>query len=148
MLFYTQQHVNFLKNKEILYPDPAFEDGYLKQFYPFMKQAYHDKINQDFDVSSGLIWGWPTISEAFLYYEDMPKSDVIIEANIPDTQVLKSDFDAWHLVLNNYMPEVWPHMFSEEALHKDGFLENADTFTPQLVIDHLDRKNICNVFYR
>ncbi len=148
MLFYTQQHINFIKSGNTLLPDTSFEDDYLKQFYPFMKQAYHDRIDSNFNVNNGLIWGWPTREEAFWYYEDMPKSHVIIAADIPAKNILTSDFDAWHMVLNNYHSEHWNHMFDEKELREIGFLEDSEKFTPQLVTSHINTKDIIDVICR
>lgn len=147
MRFFTEQDKRFLKNQDVLTASTAFEDEYLTKAYPFMKKAYRERINPNFSDKQALIWGWPSRSEAFWYYQNMPKSKVIIEAEIPDSEVLVSDFFIWHLVLNNISPEFWQDIFSEQALRKDGLLLEDESFTPQLVTDHIDRKNIIDVFY-
>jgi len=148
MLFCTQQNNHFLQNKEIITVDSHYETDIFQDKYLWMKTKYRELINPDYDEHQALIWGWPTREEALYYFEDMPTTSCIIIAEIPDKDVLVTDFYGWHNVLNNYDPKYWDTILNEKDMRQNGLLEENEVFTPQLVTDHLDKSNIIDIIYK
>lgn len=146
MLFYTQQKRNFLKNQEITTVSSDYEDPYFKNAYRWLKSQYRDKTQRPFPDQNALIWGWPDKETAFWYAKDMPRNQYLLEIEVPNDTILVSDYFAWHAVLNNWEPESWPYIFDESQMRQHKMLEPDETFTPQLVTDHICRKNIKNIF--
>ena len=146
MLFYTQQNRSFLQNKEITTVTAKYENPDFKKPYSWLKHQYQIRVNPHFNIENAFIWGWPDKETALWYAKDMSRDQYLLEIEVDDNTILTSDFFGWHAVLNNWEPETWPFIFNEQDMRNHNLLEPDETFTPQLITDHIYRKNIKNIF--
>lgn len=91
------------EKSEIIQEWDNFENSY-KWLSTIMNSSI-PKLNKEITYP---IWAWHTyrgkpykIDRRTTYYKNLTKNDYILEVEIPDTEVLLSDFDKWHYVLNN-----------------------------------------------
>lgn len=149
MLFYTQQNQKFITADDFLTTSQENEWIMFKKSYSWLKDQYQKRINPNFPKENALIFGWPESNLNEI--ETMPAEHCIIIADIPKERILPSDFQAWHMVLNNmtqldeYQPFDWNTIFSESKLRKNGFLTDSEKFEPQLVVDGIYKSEIINI---
>lgn len=103
-----------IKAKHCYHPDPNNLDvmSHLDQdfadAYDWLINQFNQRIPKP-DQATIPIWWWlDNNSRPKEFQEDMPPKPVkvIIEANYPKNQVLLSDFEKWHYVLNKwYLPD-------------------------------------------
>ena len=83
------------------------EDENFKRAYSWMIKEMHRRIGYPRQQNSYPIWGWYRSHDFKHQRPDFRwsknyKNDVCIELDIPENQVLLSDFESWHFVLNNW----------------------------------------------
>lgn len=79
-----------------------------EESYKWISNIMNISIPKTNDKITYPIWAWHTyrgkpykIDRRTTYYKILTKDDYILEIEIPDEEVLLSDFDKWHYVLNN-----------------------------------------------
>jgi len=76
--------------------------------YKWLSKIMNSSIPKSNEEITYPIWAWHTyrgkpykIDRRTSYYKNLTKNDYILEVEIPDKEVLLSDFDKWHYVLND-----------------------------------------------
>lgn len=100
-----------LNKNGVFYCDPSkadnLKDTDFKLAYQWMIKQMKRKISLPPQNVKTPLWAWYRSSDYhhkrpdFRWVRDYP-DEVCIEFNIPEGQVLLSDFEAWHFVLNNW----------------------------------------------
>lgn len=108
MIFYCVhelEYINKFKDKEYLENDLSYSELYK---YPNFARAYkwmEHKMRQRLKNYDGenLLWLWTTLPEEISDFNewDIGKTFVTLKVDIPEEDVLLSDFIAWHYILNN-----------------------------------------------
>lgn len=97
--------------------------------YNWLNERMKDKIGNPPDNIQYPVWAWhtrnwkqkkPDLREAG--HGTRGTKMVCLEIEIPDDEVVLSDFDAWHFVLNNWY--IGDALTSEESDEEDIWLEN------------------------
>lgn len=97
-----------------------FRNDY-EEAYAWIEQAMSDRGIRRNHTSDPLVWAWhtwdgahrlPQLNDEYLWSDDPMwrnsehekdshgRDEVLLEIEVPDDQVLLSDYDAWHFVLN------------------------------------------------
>ncbi|MDZ4910376.1 DUF3841 domain-containing protein, partial [Clostridium perfringens] len=108
MKFYTIQTLEFWENNK--------NNRYLENDYKYVtkewvtpyKWMYKQMCERIEDVDSSMIWVWtprPDLSRSG--YSDRGNECVLLELELDESQVLLSDFDMWHLPLNNMTVDMY-----------------------------------------
>ena len=122
--FYEQ-----LKIEKVFHCNPALTDEYFRKAYDWLAQQMAVRIGPPPDGILYPIWAWHTIdgknqkpdlrrSE----YKEYDAQPVCLELQIPDNQVLLSDYDAWHIVL--YNGYYFDYTNDEEADIQDAWFDS------------------------
>lgn len=138
MKFYTIQKLKAweeAKSHGVLTGDKDYidEDWLLDSYIWIMKQMKKrlKDYNDEFPV-----WLWLDTSN--IYFNELLEDEyVLLEVSLPEEQVLISNFDAWHTVINNWhldeendtitKEESWEYIFDKEKLDKLGYgFDNED----------------------
>lgn len=97
--FQSEAAYRVLAETGVLVGDPALADPDLGHAYPWMKLHADRRLPTD---GSGLIWLWPTTTRRGLVDQAKhARSDVLLTVRMPRDHVLLSEFDDWHVALNN-----------------------------------------------
>ncbi|MBI6874651.1 DUF3841 domain-containing protein [Clostridium aciditolerans] len=105
MKFYTVQHIDAWresKKKGYLEGNKEFAIDGFEKHYSWMMEQMHKKLskyNGDYPV-----WLWsqkPDRKRVEQNYLEKDTKGVLLEAELDRADVLLSDFEAWHVVLNN-----------------------------------------------
>jgi hypothetical protein len=117
MILWTIQHLNvynILKEKGIYKPERKYTMAYnnidISQAYEWMKYSMYLLCKSSINMDDEIIWAWYQW-EGKRKPRDMRKSGyctkglpiVQLKIDIPDDNVLLSDFDLWHYVLNGWL---------------------------------------------
>ncbi|MED2737676.1 DUF3841 domain-containing protein [Bacillus toyonensis] len=166
-IYYTNQKIEAYKKfeeKGFLTGDEAFVDSDFLSAYKWLIEQMNNKINND---GSFPVWLWtekPNLNEEGHF--DPGTKAVCLTVEIPDEQILFSDFDAWHCVLNNWYcalteleddsfdrgkvditkEESWQRIFNFEQLQQSEMWGNAEQ-TLQGVTPVIKKEQVLNVEY-
>ncbi len=97
-----------VKVEKVIHCNPALTYEYFRKAYDWLAQQMAVRVGPPPDGVLYPIWAWHTIDgknqkpdlrrSGYKSYDARP---VCLELQIPDNQVLLSNFDAWHIVLND-----------------------------------------------
>lgn len=97
--FQSEGAYRTLAKTGVLEGDPALADVDLGHAYPWMKSQADSRLPTD---GPGLLWLWPTTTRRSLIDQARhARGDVLLTVRMPRSHVLLSDFDDWHIALNN-----------------------------------------------
>jgi hypothetical protein len=118
-----------LKVEKVLHCNPAFTDEDFRQAYDWLTRQMAVCIGSPPEGVLYPFWAWHTIDglhqkpdlrrSEYKAYNDNP---VCLELEIPDNKVLLSDFDGWHMVLNNLY--YLDYIDEEKADLEDAWLDS------------------------
>ncbi|WP_343344856.1 DUF3841 domain-containing protein [Terrisporobacter petrolearius] len=125
MKFYTIQTLEFWENNK--------NNKYLENDYKYVteewvtpyKWMYKQMCERIEEVDSSMIWVWtnrPDLRHSG--YSDRGDECVLLELELDESQVLLSDFDMWHLPLN----DITVDMYDNENIDKEKSWERIFDF--------------------
>jgi len=130
VILYTVQHIDayyVLRKNGILTGNP--KRSFLPESYEWMRKQMNLRIAEPSDTYP--IWLWthkPNRNQPALLRKGV--RGVILTVDVPEKQVLLSDFDAWHVVLNNQVLE----LYDGEEIDKETSWERI--FNLDLILHH------------
>lgn len=117
--------LNILNETGEFFAKEEFLDDYFKKSYKWLSEKMIEKIGCPKNKNIRFpIWAWhtrnfqhkkPDLRENL--YGEKDEWYVCMEIEIPDNEVVLSDFDAWHFVLNNWYLNT--DCYDEETFDKD-----------------------------
>lgn len=146
MLFFTSQNQNSIQFDENnhLKISSQFETPEFKTAYNWLKNQYQDRKQLTIEPDSALIFGWPHFDLTFVDYP-IPQQAIIV-ADIPESRLLASDFQAWHMVLNNWVDYDWQMIFDETKLRQNDWLSPHKKMDTQLVTNYIKKSEIIDIY--
>lgn len=124
------------------------EDEFFENAYAWMKSQMHLRL-KDYK-GEPLVWLWTERPEWYKNWSDIPrKKFVLLTLELDEDEVVFSDFDAWHIILNDSEfdnGEGWERVFDLEWLRKN-YLEEHEKQTLQATTGILDISKVIEVKY-
>lgn len=114
--FQTAMVYQQLLNQKVVYADVTHSEyidwGHFRQAYDWLKEEMRERIDDPPAGASYPFWAWHTVrwqhqrpdlrlAEFSGHYGSAEESEVCLELEIPDDEVLLSDEEQWHNVLND-----------------------------------------------
>ena len=139
MKFYTIQTMEFWENNK---NNKYLENDYkyvTKEWVTQYKWMYKQMCERIEEVDSSMIWVWTTRPDLRRSgYSDRGNECVLLELELDESQVLLSDFDMWHLPLNNITVD----MYDNEDIDKEKSWERIFDFDLCMEINKIAEETI------
>lgn len=144
MHLFTEQPLvvwQIIKDNHCYHPDPNNLDvmSHLDQdfadAYNWLINQFNQKIPKPNQATIPIWWWLDNGVRPKEFQEDMPPKPVkvIIEANYPKNQVLLSDFEKWHYVLNKwYLPDDINNNSDEYYKKIDQWFDHLSSYQQQI----------------
>lgn len=155
MYFYTFQNKDFDLSTDIIKVPEKYEEPLLKKAYSWLKQQYNKRHQNQISPEQSFIWFWNLIDDDMLEREKKHdkkycnETNQLIILNVPENDVhyfLKSDFEAWHMVLNEWKIQNWEDIFNYQRLLETGWYMENDQEVAQFTIPFIKKEWIVKTF--
>lgn len=124
------------------------EDELFEGAYKWMREQMSSRLLNY--KGEPLIWLWTEKPQWYRNWSDIPrKKFVLLTLELNEGEVVFSDFDAWHIILNDLEfddGERWERVFDLEWLKKN-FLEEHEKQTLQATTGIIDISKVIDVKY-
>lgn len=155
MYFYTFQNKDFDLNSDIIKVPEEYEEPIFKKAYLWLKHQYNQRNENKIDHNDSFIWFWNFIDQETLDREltynkkYCHNNNKLIILDVPEKDLhyfLKSDFEAWHMVLNEWHIQNWEDIFNYQRLIDTGWYNESDPEVAQYTTPFIKKEWIIKTF--
>lgn len=143
-------------NNDCNFVSEKFEEPEFKSAYFWLKQEYNKHHDIKIENKNSFYWMWDSLSKHDIKREKRFNKKYgnnqynLIVLNIKNNDInllLRSDFEAWHMVLNKWNIDdiKWSDIFDDNALIKKRFKENNYDTIYQYVVPFIKKEWIVDV---